>query len=44
MEKLQDVIGDEWAKVDVNLLRKLVHSMPDRCRAVIDANGWHTKY
>jgi hypothetical protein len=44
MEKLQDVIAEEWDKVDVELLRTLVHSMPDRCRAVIDAKGWHTKY
>jgi transposase len=44
LEKLQDRIADEWDKVDKNLLKSLVHSMPARCQAVINANGWHTKY
>jgi transposase len=44
LEILQDVIAEKWEKIDKNLLKSLVHSMPSRCRAVIDANGWHTKY
>lgn len=44
MEALQDVVSDEWDKVDADLMRKLAHSMPQRCKAVIDAEGWHTKY
>jgi transposase len=44
IEKLQDVIADEWEKIDKNLMQSLVHSMPTRCKAVIDAKGWHTKY
>jgi transposase len=44
MEKLQDVIADEWAKIDNELLRKLAHSMPQRCADVIVADGWHTMY
>jgi transposase len=44
MEELQEVIAAEWDKVDADYMRKLVHSMPARCQAVIDANGWHTKY
>ena len=44
MEELQDVIADAWDKVDKKLMRSLVHSMPARCQAVIDAKGWHTKY
>ncbi len=46
MEKLQDAIADEWDAVDKKkeLLRSLVHSMPARIQAVIDAEGWHTKY
>lgn len=43
-ERLQDVIADEWEKVYKELLKSLVHSMPKRCQAVINANGWHTKY
>lgn len=43
-EELQDVIAAEWDRVDAELMRKLVDSMPKRCQAVIDAEGWHTKY
>ena len=44
MEELQDVIAEEWAATDINFLRKLARSMPKRCKAVIEANGDHTKY
>ncbi|GFT34242.1 transposable element Tcb1 transposase [Trichonephila clavipes] len=30
--------------VTKDLLLKLVHSMPERCRAVTKANGWPIKY
>jgi uncharacterized coiled-coil protein SlyX len=44
MEELQDVIAAEWDKIDGDYMRTLVHSMPTRCQAVIDAKGWYTKY
>ena len=46
MEELQDRVAEEWGKVDKEkeLLRSLAHSMPPRCAAVIEAEGWHTKY
>jgi hypothetical protein len=44
INELQDVIAAEWDKVDSDLMRKLAHSMPERCAAVIAAEGWHTKY
>ena len=44
MEELQDIAADEWKKTPKKLLRKLARSMPDRCQAVIEANGDHTKY
>ena len=44
MEDLQEVVAAEWDKVDTDLMRKLAHSMPQRCQAVIEAEGWHTKY
>jgi transposase len=44
MEELQDIVADEWKATSVDSLRQLVHSMPERCQAVIDANGDHTKY
>jgi len=44
MEALQDVIAEEWAATSLTFLGKLAHSMPERCQAVIDAKGDHTKY
>jgi len=44
MEQLQDVIAEEWEKLDRKLMKKLAHSMRKRCRAVVEAEGWHTKY
>jgi hypothetical protein len=43
-EELQDVVAAEWDKVDAAHMEKLAVSMPRRCKAVIEANGWHTKY
>jgi DDE superfamily endonuclease/transposase/Homeodomain-like domain-containing protein len=44
MLELQDVVADVWKKLDVDTMRTLAHSMPQRCKAVIEAEGWHTKY
>ena len=44
MEELQDTVADEWNKIEPEVLQNLAHSMPARCQAVIEANGWHTKY
>ena len=44
IDKIQNVIGEEWKNIDKELMRTLAHSMPARCQAVIDAKGWHTKY
>ena len=44
VEELQEVIAAEWDKVDKEHMLTLAHSMPKRCQAIIDAQGWHTKY
>jgi transposase len=44
MEELQDIVAEEWAATSVEFLTKLAKSMPERCQAVIDAKGDHTKY
>lgn len=47
VSELETVIREEWIKYDEGnkeTLRNLAHSMVQRCQAVIDANGWHTKY
>ena len=44
IEELQDAIEEAWKTVDQEHMRNLAASMPQRCAAVIAANGWHTKY
>ena len=38
------VLQDGWNALDRDLLRRLVDSMPRRIQAVLDNNGWPTKY
>lgn len=33
-----------WGSITLKDLRKYIDTMPDRCRAVIAANGGHTRY
>jgi transposase len=42
--ELQDAIAEEWERAPTDLLRKLAHSMPQRCREVIEASGDHTSH
>jgi transposase/uncharacterized coiled-coil protein SlyX len=44
MEELQDIVAEEWKVTDKEYMRSLARSMPERCQAVIDAHGDHTKY
>ena len=44
MEELQDIVAEQWKKTPKKLLRTLARSMPERCQAVIDAKGDHTKF
>jgi hypothetical protein len=44
LELLQDVVAEEWAKTPTEFLRKLAHSMPKRCRLVIEAQGDYIHY
>ena len=44
MEELQGIVAEEWKETDKELMRSLARSMPERCQAVIDAKGDHTKY
>lgn len=43
---LEEAILNEWKALNEQseLLKALVYSMPARCKAVIDAKGWHSKY
>lgn len=44
LDHLFELVKQAWAEVDVNYLQKLVQSMPRRCKVVIKAKGWSTKY
>ena len=44
MEILQDIVAEEWAKTPKEYLCKHARSMPERCQAVIEAHGDHTKF
>jgi hypothetical protein len=43
-EQLFEVLHDTWNSISVETLERLVDSMPDRCRAVIKAKRFLTKY
>jgi len=46
LQELKRYAIEEWKNLieELPFLQKLATSMPDRIRAVLDANGWHTKY
>jgi len=43
-DELFALLKREWEALPMDLLERLVDSMPRRCQAVIDAKGWPTKY
>ncbi|KAE9380210.1 hypothetical protein N431DRAFT_310136, partial [Stipitochalara longipes BDJ] len=43
-KKLRAAVQEAWDSITHERIRELVRSMKDRCQAVIDAEGWHTKY
>jgi len=43
-EDLMHALEEEWEKLDIELLNRLIDSMPRRLQAVIDAKGGSTKY
>jgi len=42
--ELKQRLKEEWEKIPLEYLQKLVASMPDRLKAVLKAKGKHTKY
>lgn len=44
VEELTAFAMEEWAKTDLDLLKKLAYSMKKRCQLVIDAKGARIKY
>lgn len=43
-EELFQELKREWQMLPIDLLERLVESMPRRCQAVIDSKGYATKY
>jgi transposase len=43
-EELRRFVKEAWEYISPEMLRDLMDSMKDRCQAVIDARGGHTKY
>ena len=43
-DQLRQRVREALDNIGIDTLRTLVASMPDRCQAVIDASGKHTKY
>jgi len=44
LKALIEALQEEWAKIDMKIVRTLCLSMPRRLQAVIDAKGGSTKY
>jgi transposase len=44
LNNLRTALTQEWANLGRPELRRLVHSMPRRCQAVIAASGGNTRY
>jgi ketohexokinase/beta-glucosidase len=43
-DELRVIVREAWESISIEFLRELIDSMHDRCQAVIDADGGHTKY
>ena len=43
-DQLRQIVQEAWESITVEQLRGLIDSMHNRCQAVIDAQGGHTKY
>ena len=44
LQQVFNIIESEWSQIPAETLQKLVDSMPRRCQAVLQAQGYSTKY
>ena len=42
--RLKSYVEEAWQELPESYLKDLINQMPERCEAVIKANGMHTKY
>ena len=43
-QALKEVLPIAWNAIPRDRMQSLIKSMPRRCQAVVDADGWYTKY
>jgi hypothetical protein len=43
-KRLREAVKEAWESITYERIKELVRTMKERCQAVIDAQGWHTKY
>jgi hypothetical protein len=43
-KRLREVVKEAWESITHERIKQLVREMPERCRAVIEAQGAYTKY
>lgn len=44
LQKMEELLPVAWSRIPSRVFRACLESMPDRLQAVIDAEGWQTKY
>jgi hypothetical protein len=44
LSELRIALTEAWEAIAADFLQDLLKSMPERCRAVIEAGGGHTKF
>jgi hypothetical protein len=44
LSELRIALREAWDAIPADFLHDLLKSMPERCRAVIEAGGGHTKF
>jgi transposase len=44
VDELWEILQEEWAKIDIEMVNKIINTMPDRAEAVHRAKGGHTRY
>ncbi|RGP71097.1 hypothetical protein FLONG3_7225 [Fusarium longipes] len=42
--RIDDVVRDTWESISQEYVNELVASMHERCQAIIDADGWYTRF
>jgi transposase len=43
-EELEAALRKSWSEIDARLIKKLIKSMPKRCKLVLEKGGWMTGY